>query len=122
MVTTLVISHGRGLRHGDRGHIFVLFLSSSGLPLPLPLPEGAQRRQNKPGPGIFPSLPFPRLEGYLGGHGVLPLASGSLRTCSGGLPLVVGLISPPTPLGRLPHNWSFVTLWSRRKLLPTTEA
>lgn len=105
MVTTLVISHGRGLRHGDRGHIFVLFLSSSGLPLPLPLPEGAQRRQNKPGPGIFPSLPFPRLEGYSGGHGVLPLASGSLRTCSGGLPLVVGLISPPTPLGRLPHNW-----------------
>lgn len=49
--------------------------------------------KTNPGPGIFPSLPFPRLKGYARGHGVLPPASGSLSTCSGGLPLVVGLIS-----------------------------
>lgn len=43
-VTTSVISNGRGPRHGECVHIFVLFLSSSGLPLPLPLPEGSSEK------------------------------------------------------------------------------
>lgn len=77
--------------------------------------------KTNPGPGIFPSLPFPRLNSYAGGHRVLPPASGSLSTCSEGLPLAVGLISLQLH-GAAPHNRWFVTAQVRRQPLPTAEA
>ena len=66
------------LRRGDCVDILVLFPSSSGLPWPPPLPEGLREDQTNPSPGIFPSLPFPRLKGCPGGHGVLPQPPGVL--------------------------------------------
>lgn len=47
---------------------------------------------------LFPSQGWKVMPGVKGSSP----ASGSLRTCPGGLPLAVGLISPPRPLGRLP--------------------
>lgn len=101
-VTTSVISNGRGPRHGEYVHIFVLFLSSSGLPLPLPLPEGSSEKTKQTRSWNLPLSSLPKAgRSCRGLRGPSP-ASGSLRTCPGGLPLAVGLLSPPRPLGRLP--------------------
>lgn len=81
--------------------------------------RGAQRRPNQPQSWNLPLSALPKVERLpRRSRGPSP-ASGSLGTCSGGLPFVVGLISTT---GQLPHYWQFVTDWIRRKRLPTTEA
>lgn len=98
-VTILIIRNGLVLRRGGSVDTLVPFPSSSGLPLPVLCQRGLREDKTTPSPGIFPCLPFPRLKCYPGGRGVRPPASGSRSTCSGGLPLVIGLISPPPQLG-----------------------
>ena len=98
-VTALIIRNSLVLRRGGSVDTLVHFLVHQPFLCQALCQKGLREVKTTPSPGIFPSLPFPRLKGYPGGCGVHPPASGSLSTCSGGLPLVIGLISPPSQLG-----------------------